>query len=76
MNYVLGQDNVIKRCNMIKIDTVPSSEEHPKYETTRDKDEWKYVERLLPSRCIPQPPKNVTETPSGWIPQSRKLYKI
>jgi large subunit ribosomal protein L49 len=36
---------------------------------SRDPDEWKFVEALLPDRIVPEPPKHaVYPTPSGWLP--------
>jgi len=36
---------------------------------TRNPDEWKFVESLLPSQIVPEPPRHeVYPTPSGWVP--------
>ncbi|CAH1792302.1 unnamed protein product, partial [Owenia fusiformis] len=43
-------------------------EETTDYEVS--KEEWKYVDRLLPLKTLPEPPKYSSyPTPSGWIPQ-------
>ncbi len=38
-------------------------------EVTKDPEEWKHVERLLPDLHVPPPPEHKSyPTPSGWIP--------
>ncbi|XP_032679892.1 probable 39S ribosomal protein L49, mitochondrial [Odontomachus brunneus] len=44
-------------------------EDYTNYEITKDPNEWKYVERLLPYKTIPKPPTGNIELPSGWKPQ-------
>lgn len=39
-----------------------------KYEVSKNPNEWKYVESILPPKVIPQP-KPLAEYPSGWKPQ-------
>ncbi|KAK3594331.1 hypothetical protein CHS0354_024267 [Potamilus streckersoni] len=37
-------------------------------------DEFKYVEKLLPSKTVPEPPKHTLyPTPSGWVPPAANL---
>ncbi|KAF6211537.1 hypothetical protein GE061_012050 [Apolygus lucorum] len=44
------------------------------YEVSKNPEEWKFVERLLPPKCVPTPePKGVY--PSGWRPQDAKAYE-
>lgn len=43
----------------------PEDNRSPIIEST---EEYKYVERLIPSSRIPTPPKHTGPTPSGWIP--------
>uniref|UniRef100_A0A0A9XNZ5 Large ribosomal subunit protein mL49 n=1 Tax=Lygus hesperus TaxID=30085 RepID=A0A0A9XNZ5_LYGHE len=41
------------------------------FEISKNPEEWKFVERLLPPKCVPTPePKEVY--PSGWKPQEPK----
>ena len=36
---------------------------------SRDPEEWKFVEALLPIKIVPEPPKHSSyPTPSGWVP--------
>lgn len=36
---------------------------------SRDPEEWKFVEALLPNKIVPEPPKHSSyPTPSGWVP--------
>lgn len=36
---------------------------------SRNAEEWKFVEALLPSKLVPEPPKHASyPTPSGWVP--------
>ena len=36
---------------------------------SRDPEEWKFVEALMPSKIVPDPPKHASyPTPSGWVP--------
>ncbi|KOC62315.1 putative 39S ribosomal protein L49, mitochondrial [Habropoda laboriosa] len=42
------------------------------YEVTRDPKEWKYVERLLKSKVIPEISLENKEYPSGWKPPIAK----
>jgi len=36
---------------------------------SQDAEEWKFVEALLPSKIVPDPPKHDSyPTPSGWVP--------
>lgn len=36
---------------------------------SRDPEEWKFVEALLPKMIVPEPPKHSSyPTPSGWVP--------
>jgi len=36
---------------------------------SRDPEEWKFVEALMPSKIVPEPPKHSSyPTPSGWVP--------
>lgn len=44
-----------------------------KYETSRDPEEWKCVENILPPLTIPQPVKK--EYYSGWKPQAENLQE-
>ncbi len=38
-------------------------------EVTKNPEEWKHVERLLPALTVPPPPEHKSfPTPSGWIP--------
>lgn len=48
-------------------------EDYTDYEITKDPDEWKYVERLLPYKTVPKPPTEDVELPSGWKPQCGKV---
>lgn len=42
---------------------------------SRDPEEWKFVEALLPSRIVPEPPKHSSyPTPSGWVPPKGWYY--
>ncbi|XP_011152519.1 probable 39S ribosomal protein L49, mitochondrial isoform X2 [Harpegnathos saltator] len=43
-------------------------EDYTDYEITKDPNEWKYVERLLPYKTIPKPPTGDIKLPSGWKP--------
>ncbi|XP_014476018.1 PREDICTED: probable 39S ribosomal protein L49, mitochondrial [Dinoponera quadriceps] len=43
-------------------------ENYTDYEITKDPNEWKYVERLLPYKTIPKPPTGDVKLPSGWKP--------
>ncbi|PIK55214.1 putative 39S ribosomal protein L49, mitochondrial [Apostichopus japonicus] len=50
-----------------KTDLVDESEERTKY--LESKEDFKYVERLIPSLEVPEPPKHDSyPTPSGWSP--------
>lgn len=46
------------------------------FETVENPPEWKYVERVLPTKCIPNP--KVKDTyPSGWQPQKgMQVFRI
>lgn len=44
-------------------------EQYPEVEVLHNPPEWKYVERLLPPRTVPQPVEK-SEYPSGWQPQT------
>ena len=44
-----------------------SPEMYTDVEISKSPEEWKYVERLLPSKIIPKPQPKV-EYPSGWKP--------
>ena len=36
---------------------------------SRDSEEWKFVEALMPMKIVPEPPKHSSyPTPSGWVP--------
>jgi len=36
---------------------------------SRDPEEWKFVEALMPSKIVPEPPQHSSyPTPSGWVP--------
>jgi len=36
---------------------------------SRDPEEWKFVEALIPMKMVPDPPKHSSyPTPSGWVP--------
>lgn len=48
---------------------------HVDYIETNDPEEWKYVERLLPPRTVPQPIPR-TEYPSGWKPPNDEIPKL
>ncbi len=38
------------------------------------KEEFKFVEKILPSELVPEPPAHeVYPTPSGWVPPNPKL---
>lgn len=44
---------------------------HIKYtdvEVSKNPEEWKWVERLLPIKMVPEPPAGKTEFASGWKP--------
>ncbi|XP_018565178.1 probable 39S ribosomal protein L49, mitochondrial [Anoplophora glabripennis] len=43
-----------------------------KYEITKDPEDWKYVERILPVAVVPEPVKKDVY-PSGWKPQGDNL---
>lgn len=43
-----------------------------KYEITRDPEEWKHVENILPPLLVPDPVKKA-EYPSGWQPPTENL---
>ncbi|XP_012055687.1 PREDICTED: probable 39S ribosomal protein L49, mitochondrial [Atta cephalotes] len=45
-------------------------EDYTDYEITKDENEWKYVERLLPYKIIPNPPTIGNKFPSGYKPAS------
>lgn len=45
-------------------------EDYTDYEITKDENEWKYVERLLPYKIIPKPPTIGNKFPSGYKPAS------
>ena len=39
------------------------------YEVSKDPEEWKFVEQLLPRTCVPPLPKHDSyPTSSGWFP--------
>ncbi|XP_030381545.1 probable 39S ribosomal protein L49, mitochondrial isoform X2 [Scaptodrosophila lebanonensis] len=44
-------------------------DQYPEVEIVHNAPEWKYVERLLPPRIVPQP-KPKESYPSGWQPQT------
>ncbi|KAI4465389.1 mitochondrial 39s ribosomal protein l49 [Holotrichia oblita] len=46
-----------------------------KYEVSKNSNEWKYVERILPPKVIPEP-KYLTEYPSGWKPQEKSAEDL
>lgn len=43
-----------------------------KYQITKEPEDWKYVERILPLTTVPAPPKK-DEYPSGWKPQAENV---
>lgn len=43
-------------------------EDYTDYEITKDPNEWKYVESVLPYKVIPKPPTGDVDLPSGWKP--------
>ena len=48
-------------------------ERNPLTDVEVSKEEFKYVEKLLPAFTVPEPPKHEKyPTPSGWIPPSPK----
>jgi len=47
---------------------------YAKYEKSSSPEEWKFVERLLPTTIIPPPPDS-KNFPSGWKPQTGKHNK-
>nr|XP_022334514.1 39S ribosomal protein L49, mitochondrial-like [Crassostrea virginica] len=56
-------------------DTVNNADLHTEYEESTE--EYKYVEKLLHKKLIPEPPKHaVYPTPSGWFPQSEEAKKL
>ncbi|KAG8251409.1 54S ribosomal protein L49, mitochondrial [Homalodisca vitripennis] len=47
---------------------VEDDSKYTEFEVFHNPEEWKYVERLLPIKWIPDP-KPKENYPSGWIPQ-------
>lgn len=46
-----------------------------KYEVTKDADDWKYVERILPPLTVPEP-KRKDHYASDWKPQADNLQQM
>lgn len=69
------QNLVCKRDSSYRSSAIAQDPSHyTKYEVSSSPEEWKFVERLLPSTIIPSPPE-CKNLPSGWQPQTGK-YKI
>jgi len=42
---------------------------------SRDPEEWKFVEALLPNKIVPEPPRHSSyPTPSGWVAPKGYCY--
>lgn len=64
------QNSIYKRDSSYRSSPFAKNPEHyAKYEVTTSPEEWKFVERLLPSTTVPPPPDS-KNLPSGWKPQT------
>lgn len=64
--FQVVRHNVYFRKNSIK----PDHNEIPyEYEESKDPNEWKWVERLIPRETVPEPNQKPIY-PSGWRPQT------
>ena len=72
--------------NVVEKKRIPTSEfeaaqfaleDHPKFEVEESREDFKWVEKILPKERIAQPPEHESyPTPSGWIPQTGMLFPI
>ncbi|XP_014237673.1 probable 39S ribosomal protein L49, mitochondrial [Trichogramma pretiosum] len=48
----------------------------PKFETSNDPAEWKFVERLIPLALVPTPKSFTEPSPSGWTTPKKDALKL
>lgn len=65
----LPASGFVRYSNYLSSPPVGPREKYPEVEIVHDAPEWKYVERLLPQKTIPNPVEKA-EYSSGWKPQT------
>lgn len=75
LSFVYVQNLICKRDSSYRSSPIAQDPScYAKYEVSSSPEEWKFVERLLPSTLIPIP-SDRKDLPSGWQPQTGEQHQ-